>query len=297
MESELPLVSIGMPVYNGARYIRRALDSLLAQDYEKFEIIISDNASTDQTPKILEQYASKYPHLRIYTQLENVGAEENFIVVLKLARGEYFMWAAHDDYWLPTFVSTLVNELNNHHDSGGAMCAWQCVGEDGTVQQTVRFLGKESPNSKSFLKIALALAYPHTCSHFFYALFRRALLLSATKFLPGIQSSDRWMLFELSLASRFRYVDTILHIRTVYAQKYHERYPLDELVKSKIEHEQKWFYFKTIPAVARMIFQSAIIPRSRKIYIIIILPYLAYRQTQRGMRRIKQRIKRFFRSL
>jgi glycosyltransferase involved in cell wall biosynthesis len=58
MESELPLVSIGMPVYNGEKYIMRALDSLLAQDYEKFEIIISDNASTDQTPKNIKEYAS-----------------------------------------------------------------------------------------------------------------------------------------------------------------------------------------------------------------------------------------------
>ena len=297
MISELPLVSIGMPVYNGERYIRRALDSLLSQDYDNYEIIISDNASTDQTPKILEEYASKYPRINIYTQPENIGAEENFLTVLKLACGKYFMWAAHDDYWLPAFVSTLVHELNNHPDSGCAMCAWQCVAEDGTLQQTVRLLGRYSPNSKGHLKMALALATPNQYSNLFYALFRRALLLSANNFLPGIQPSDRWGLFELSLATRFRYVDNILYIRAVHAEPYHKRYPIDELVQNKNEYEQKWFYLKPIPAVARMIYESAIIPPYRKIFIIVILPYITYKQTQRGVRRIKQRVKRFYRGL
>lgn len=67
MGSELPLVSIGMPVYNGEKYIMRALDSLPAQDQEKVKIFISDNASKDQTPKILEEYTSIYPHIKIYS--------------------------------------------------------------------------------------------------------------------------------------------------------------------------------------------------------------------------------------
>ena len=173
MESKLPLVSIGMPVYNGEKYIMRALDSLLAQDYEKFEIIISDNASTDQTPKILEEYASKYPHIKIYTQPENVGIQENFRIVLRLARGKYFMWAADDDYWLPSFLPVLVNELNNHRDSGVVMCAVESVCEDGTTHRTVRFLGKDNPNSKGFLSMALALASPLKYNLYFYGLIRR----------------------------------------------------------------------------------------------------------------------------
>jgi glycosyltransferase involved in cell wall biosynthesis len=265
---------------------------LLTQDYEKYEIIISDNASTDQTPKILEEYASKHPCIRIHTHPENVGAQENFVTVLKLARGEYFMWAADDDYWLPKFISILVNELNNHPDSGTAMCAVESVHEDGTPHRTVRFSQKDDPNSKTFLSMALGLASPAKYNLFIYGLFRRELLLSAIKLLPKIQASDRWLLLQISLAARFRYVDDVLHIRMVYEKPYHERYPADELVKSQIAYEQKWFDFETIPVLARMISRSAIIPWHRKLYIFIILPYFTYKRTRRGLRKMRRSMKR-----
>jgi glycosyltransferase involved in cell wall biosynthesis len=290
--SKLPLVSIGMPVYNGAKYIRRALDSLLAQAYDKYEIIISDNASTDETPKILKEYASLYPCIRIYTHPENVGVQENFMTVLELARGEYFMWAADDDYWLPSFVPVLVNELNNHPDSGVAMCAVESVRADGALHRTVRFSGKDDPNSKNFLKMALALASPLKYNLYFYGLFRRELLLSAIQLLPGIPASDRWLILLISLVSRFRYVDDILHIRTIHAEPYQERYPADQLVRNQIAYEQKWFDFAPIPVIARMICQSAIIPGQRKLYLLIILPYFTYKRTRRGLRRMRRSFKR-----
>jgi glycosyltransferase involved in cell wall biosynthesis len=297
MESELPLVSIGMPVYNGAKCIRRALDSLLAQDYENYEIIVSDNASTDQTPQILKEYASKYPCIRIHTHSQNIGAKENFVTVLKLARGEYFMWAADDDYWLPQFVPVLVNELNSNPDSGTAMCAVESVYEDGTLHRTVRFSGKDDPNTKNFLSMALGLASPAKYNLFVYSLFRRELLLSAMEFVPAIQAYDRWLLLQISLASRFRYVDDILHIRMIYEQPYHERYSADELVESQIAYEQKWFDFATIPVLARMICRSEIIPWHRKLFIFIILPYFTYKRTRRGLRRMRRSMKRSVRGL
>ena len=291
------MVSIGMPVYNGEKYIMRALDSLIAQDYEKFEIIVSDNASTDQTPTILEEYASKYPHIRIYTQPENVGAQPNFIKVLKLARGEYFMWAAIDDYWLPSFLPSLVNELNNHPDSGVAMCGVECVLDDGAPHRTVRFSGEDDPSSKDFLSMALALVSPNNYNFFIYGVFRRELLLDAIKLLPEMEASDRWLMLQISLATKFCYIDDVLHIRTIHTKPYYERYPADELIRKQIEYEQKWFHFRSIPDVARMICRSAIIPWHRKFFVLIILPYFIHRRIKRGLRRTKQSVKRFYRAL
>ena len=70
----VPLVSIGMPVYNGEKYIREALDSLLAQTFTDFELIISDNASTDATEIICREYAAHYPQIRYVRQRVNRGA-------------------------------------------------------------------------------------------------------------------------------------------------------------------------------------------------------------------------------
>jgi len=102
------LVSIGMPVFNGGKHIRDALDSLLAQTYRNFELIISDNSSTDETEQICREYEEIDFRIRYIRQPENLGATENFQFVLARAKGEYFMWAAHDDIWDPCWIETLL---------------------------------------------------------------------------------------------------------------------------------------------------------------------------------------------
>lgn len=97
--NRIPTVSIGMPVYNGEKYIRDALDSLLKQSFADFELIISDNASTDATESIGRQYAKNDARIRYLRQESNIGAAANFRFVLNQAGGSYFMWAACDDMW------------------------------------------------------------------------------------------------------------------------------------------------------------------------------------------------------
>ena len=106
-------VSIGMPVYNGGESMRRALDCLLAQTHSNFELIISDNASTDSLTKaITEDYAKRDSRIRLTRQPFNQGAVPNFIWVLHEAKGDYFMWAAHDDFWSSNYVEALANRLD-----------------------------------------------------------------------------------------------------------------------------------------------------------------------------------------
>lgn len=100
-----PQVSIGMPVYNGERFIREAIDSLLAQTFTDFELIISDNASTDQTEAICQEYAKKDSRIRYVRQANNIGATANFEFVLDEAGSEFFMWAAADDRRHSDFLS------------------------------------------------------------------------------------------------------------------------------------------------------------------------------------------------
>jgi glycosyltransferase involved in cell wall biosynthesis len=106
-----PRVSIGLPVYNGARFLRQALDSLLAQDCTDFELIISDNASTDGTPQICADYAARDPRVRYHRAGENRGAVWNHRRVVELARGRFFKWAAHDDECAPQMLRRCVETL------------------------------------------------------------------------------------------------------------------------------------------------------------------------------------------
>ena len=107
-----PKVSIGMPVYNGAPFIREAIESLLSQTFTDFELVISDNASTDRTEAICREYAEKNQRIRYVRQSENRGATANFQFVLDESVGAYFMWAAADDKAEPNFVRQLYDSIS-----------------------------------------------------------------------------------------------------------------------------------------------------------------------------------------
>ena len=103
-QSDFPEVSIGLPVYNGELFLKKALDSLLNQTYSNFELIISDNNSTDSTQKICQEYAKNDKRICYIHQEKNIGAFSNFSFVLTKAKAKYFMWAAVDDYWDNDFL-------------------------------------------------------------------------------------------------------------------------------------------------------------------------------------------------
>lgn len=111
MSARPPLVSMGLPVYNGEEYLAAALDSLLSQTLEDFELIISDNGSTDRTGEICRRYAERDIRIRLYREDENRGACWNFNRVFQLSRGLYFKWAAADDLCDPTFLARCVEIL------------------------------------------------------------------------------------------------------------------------------------------------------------------------------------------
>lgn len=103
-----PLVSIGLPVYNGASQLAAAIEGILAQTNQDFELIISDNCSTDDTAKICEVYLAQDKRIKYVRQVENIGASLNFKFVLEQAQGKYFFWNACDDARSPDFIEVNV---------------------------------------------------------------------------------------------------------------------------------------------------------------------------------------------
>ncbi len=122
-----PKVSIGFPVYNGGEFIRGALDSLVSQSFEDLEIIISDNASTDSTEEICREYAKNDSRINYIRHSENLGPAFNFQFVLDEAKGEYFMWAAHDDRRAPNFIAECLSVFNDNPDSVSVFCHIEVV--------------------------------------------------------------------------------------------------------------------------------------------------------------------------
>ncbi len=116
-----PKVSVGIPVYNGSKSLERALNSILSQDYVNLEVVISDNCSTDNTQEIVLEYLARDRRVKYVRQELNLGATENFTKVFELTTGEYFMWAAADDFRSPEFVSSCLAHLQS--DQSAVLCA------------------------------------------------------------------------------------------------------------------------------------------------------------------------------
>jgi glycosyltransferase involved in cell wall biosynthesis len=132
-------LSIGLPVYNGERHIGEALEALLGQTYGDFELIVSDNASTDGTSDICSRYARQDSRIRYFRQEHNIGLVPNHIFVLQQARGELFKSAAHDDLYARELLQRCVEALD---DDPNAVLAhsWSAV-----VDHSGRVVGTFGP--------------------------------------------------------------------------------------------------------------------------------------------------------
>ncbi|MCZ6673649.1 MAG: glycosyltransferase family 2 protein [Verrucomicrobia bacterium] len=195
-----PLISLGLPVYNGENYIHEAIDSVLSQTYSHFELVISDNASTDRTQAICEAYAKKDSRIRYYRNAENRGAAWNFNNTFYLAQGEYFKWAAHDDVLLPRFLELTLKALKDNPDAVLAHTQVGKIENDGV-------LFEESPEDglafdsddpiKRFKDAVFGL-------HFFTNIFglMPSSVLRETSLIGGYASSDVVLLGELALAGK-----------------------------------------------------------------------------------------------
>jgi glycosyltransferase involved in cell wall biosynthesis len=133
----VPKVSLGLPVYNGERFLRVALDSLVQQDYEDFELIICDNASTDSTGSICLDYARRDTRIRYWRNEKNIGLAPNHNRVFELSRGDYFKWVAHDDEYPRQMLTRFVEVFADAPPSVSVIYS-QCeiIDESGNVQET-----------------------------------------------------------------------------------------------------------------------------------------------------------------
>jgi glycosyltransferase involved in cell wall biosynthesis len=143
-----PRLSIGLPVYNGENYLAESLDALLGQSYEDFELIISDNASTDGTADICRRYGKQDSRIRYVRQPRNIGLSPNHNFVFQRSRGELFKWASADDLYARDLLQSCVAALDEHRDVVLAH-AWEAaIDGTGNVTQSMEYpLATDSPRA------------------------------------------------------------------------------------------------------------------------------------------------------
>lgn len=203
----VPTVSIGMPVYNAEKYIRGALDSLLSQTFTGFELIISDNASTDETGEICQEYAQKDWRIHYIRQAENIGPMANFQFVLSQAKGKYFMWAAHDDRRAPAFLERAVALLEG--DEGCGLVFSNYIERD--LESGKESLHRVAPSNHRSAMYNFITRTINMCPSLIYGLFRRDHIKNA-EFTTPFDFSDVHFIAGVALKARIRVIADYLYI-------------------------------------------------------------------------------------
>ena len=222
-----PLVSIGLPVYNGELFLKEAIDSLLKQSFTNFEIVISDNASTDRTEQICKDYSKQDKRIRYYRSPQNKGAAWNFNRTFELATGQYFKWAAHDDFCAPTYLESCIKVLDS--DPSIVLCHAETVlideesqklqfkpsldcfvnkaGKTFRKQDHSKYLDADEPH-KRYTDLLFSVRW---CFEVFGLI--RTSTLKQTSLIGPYYGSDKVLLAELSLLGRFAKVPEELFFR------------------------------------------------------------------------------------
>jgi glycosyltransferase involved in cell wall biosynthesis len=149
--SKPPLLTIGLGAYNNAHFLRGAIESILAQTFTDFELVISDNASTDDTAGIIREYALKDNRIRSIRQPQNIGLIRNFNFLRRQASSEFFMWAACDDRFSQDFVETIIQGMKKDPLVILGFSPFQLVDEDGNA------LGEPKHNDFSGSNVVIRL--------------------------------------------------------------------------------------------------------------------------------------------
>jgi glycosyltransferase involved in cell wall biosynthesis len=214
MGNDSNLVSIGLPVYNGENFVAEAIRCVLSQTFTNWELVISDNASTDRTVSICREFAERDSRIRIYQCERNMGVAPNYNRVFQLSRGRYFKWMAHDDLFDPAFVECCVQALES--DNGAALAFSKLA----YVDASRRLLGRQksdlsitgsTPESRFYQFIKLAT---RSTDIFWtqFGLIRRD-ILEQTGLMAMYNGSDQVLLAEIALRGNFKQFDKELFFR------------------------------------------------------------------------------------
>jgi glycosyltransferase involved in cell wall biosynthesis len=207
--NDVPRLSVGLPVYNGERYLPEALDALLAQSFTDFELIISDNASTDRTEEICCRYAGLDPRIRYFRQPVNMGLAPNHNFVVEQARGEYFKWASHDDLYGRDLLLRCVEALDANPEV--VLChAWQAfIDTEGEIIHRVDYrLATDSPRPPERFRDMLFTQGGDDI----YGVMRLD-VLRRTPLHGSYHHAERPLVAEICLYGPFYQVPEVLHFR------------------------------------------------------------------------------------
>ena len=298
----MPDVTLGMPVYNGVNFIAEAIESLLAQTFADFELIISDNGSTDDTASICRRYVKRDPRIRYFRSDCNRGAAWNYNRTFELSHGTYFKWVGHDDICAPQFLEQCINAFNESGPST-VLCYPRTSFIDASGQVIKHFNGKELSHYNDNLDLRFegpirrmnhALKHLRRCNSVFGLI--RSNALRKTGLIGDFVASDQTLLYGLALLGRFREIPERLFYRRIHADQYLEANKTygERLAWFNPQKRPTGFSSKTDFFVenVRSIFHLPIKPHTRVLAVILLFKFYLRDSLKRNKKRITRQLTR-----
>ena len=253
----LPRLTVGLPVYNGEKFVAESIEALLGQSFTDFELIISDNASTDGTGDICRRYEKEDPRVRYFLQQKNVGLAPNHNFVAEHARGELFKWASNDDLYARDLLESCIEALDRCPDVVLAHSWTAKVDGSGAVIKALEYpLNTASPRAPERFRSLLFVSGGDDD----YGVVRTE-VLRRTAMKESYHHADRTIIAELSLYGRFYQVPDWLYFRREHADRAERAHPsmrgrcanMDPRRADRLRHpavrlygEYIWAYVKAI---------------------------------------------------
>ena len=234
-----------MPVFNGEKYLRQSIDSILSQTFHDFELIICDNASTDHTQVICKEYAARDERVIYHRNKQNVGGPKNYNKVFELSSGEYFKWAAYDDVLSPEFLRKYVSILDKDYSIVGCCCKTGRIDQNGNLlgyynEGLLTRIGSVKPHER--FRDLIGLYYTTTPFHGVY----RANSFAKSQRHGSYIGADRNLVAELSLMGRIYEIPECLFFWREHPDSYTSTFygSIREDSLDRIRTEIAWWFRK-----------------------------------------------------
>ena len=208
-----PRLTIGLPVYNGEAYLEETLESLLAQDFEDFELVVSDNASTDATTGIVASFATRDPRVRLVRNPRNLGAAQNYNLLVRDSRTELFKWAGYDDLHEPGHLSACVAALDAN--PAAVLAFPQATIIDGSGRRVREYEEKLRVVAATPWARVASFAWRFNLCNACFGVMRRDVMATTGLIRPYI-SSDVTFLAEMAARGTFELVPEPLFLRRIH---------------------------------------------------------------------------------
>ena len=211
-------VSLGIPVYNESRFLKKTIDSLLNQTYSNIEIIAIDNASTDNSFRILKEYSNKDPRLKIFKNDKNIGLSNNFNLLVSKSSGEYFGWIGAHDIYNKDYIEKMVSKIIKNNNSSVVFSNVSKIDSDNKIIINKKETGFQLLNNNKFIRLLKIPWLIKGSGDIVMGIFEVDKLKKTDLFSKSVLWADVFLVYQLASTGKIIRINEVLRSRRYFRE-------------------------------------------------------------------------------